>query len=272
MKKNKLNFFCLIEARLNSKRLPGKVLKKIYHNFNALDYVISNILSAGIDKDYIILNTTKKKIDIKIQTYVKKKYKIKIFKGDERNVFNRVYSCCKKFEIKSFARFTSDNILLDPILIRSAIDYFNKKKIDYLSTRSMDHTDSWKEKSDYNEGSSIEILKASLLKKVAKNVTKLNYEYPTWNIFSNPSKFKLTKFKLISKYKGYNLKKIRTTLDTKKDFNFLKNLCKSNNLIPGNNNLIFLLKNYKKNPNKLYNYNNKKKIAYKIIQKRSKKS
>ena len=195
-------------GKIKLKKTSWKSFKKIYHNFNALDYVISNILSAGIDKDYIILNTTKKKTDIKIQTYVKKKYKIKTFKGDEKNVFNRVYSCCEKYKIKSFARFTADNILLDPILIHSAIDYFNSKKLDYLSTRSMDHTDKWKEKSDYNEGNSIEILKASLLEKVAKNVTKLNYEYPTWNIFSKPSKFKLTKFKLITKYKGYNLKKL----------------------------------------------------------------
>ena len=125
-------------------------------------------------------------------------------------------------------------------------------------------------KSDYNEGNSIEILKASLLEKVAKNVTKLNYEYPTWNIFSKPSKFKLTKFKLITKYKGYNLKKIRTTLDTKKDLNYLKNLCKINNLIPGNNNFLFLLNNYKKtSENSIILI--KKKIAYKIIQIRSKK-
>ena len=41
MKKNRL--FFIIEARVTSKRLPGKVLKKIFRDYLSIDYVIKNI-------------------------------------------------------------------------------------------------------------------------------------------------------------------------------------------------------------------------------------
>ena len=84
MKKN--NIFFLIEARISSTRLPGKVLKKVYKNHCVIDYVIKNILKAGISKENIILAIPKNKKNNKISSYVKKKYFIKIFKGSEEKL------------------------------------------------------------------------------------------------------------------------------------------------------------------------------------------
>ena len=71
MKKN--NIFFLIEARISSTRLPGKVLKKVYKNHCVIDYVIKNILKAGISKENIILAIPKNKKKIKFNTMLKKK-------------------------------------------------------------------------------------------------------------------------------------------------------------------------------------------------------
>ena len=267
MKKNKL--FFIIETRITSKRLPGKVLKKIFKNYLALDYVIKNILRAGIKKDKIIIATPKNNKNKKIWDFVKKKYKIKIFKGPEENVFKRVIECCKKYQIKYFARITSDNIMLDPIFIKAAIQQFKTYKADYISSNTIEHSPNWIGRSEYNEGTSIEILKSNLLEKIKNAISKKNYEYPTWLIFSKPKKFNLQKMKLIKKYRGYKIKKFRTTLDTFEDLEFLRTVSKKLNLLPGNNNFLKLIKKSKiVHPFLKINKKVEKKLAYKVIKKR----
>ena len=44
MKKKKLNIYCIIEARMTSNRLKGKVLKKLDKKNYLIDYVINNLL------------------------------------------------------------------------------------------------------------------------------------------------------------------------------------------------------------------------------------
>ena len=269
MKKNRL--FFIIEARLTSKRLPGKVLKKIFRDYLSIDYVIKNIINAGINRENIILATPTSNKNTKLWSHVEKKYKIKIFKGPEENVFKRVFDCCKKYNIKSFARITSDNIMLDPILIKKVVKQFKEKNIEYFASNTLEHSNNWKENSDYNEGSSIEILKADLLEKITHLVNKNNYEYPTWLIFSKPEKFKLKKIKLIKEYRKFNIKKYRTTLDTPNDLKFLRAVSKKLHLVPGQNNLLKILKNQKKID--LYtkiNKNIKKKLAFQIVGKKKK--
>jgi spore coat polysaccharide biosynthesis protein SpsF (cytidylyltransferase family) len=128
----------------------------------------------------------------------------------------------------------------------------------------------FKSKTDYNEGTSIEILKSNLLKKVKDLVNKANYEYPTWFIFSQPKKFKLKKFKLIKNYYGYQIKRFRTTLDTFVDLQFLRLVSKKLKLIPGENNLLRIIKSKKIDIYSKVNQKSEVKIAYRVIQQRNK--
>lgn len=270
MKKN--NIFFLIEARISSTRLPGKVLKKIYKNYCTIDYVIKNILKSGISKENIILAIPKNNKNNKISSYVKKKYFIKIFKGPEENVFKRIYECCRKYNIKNFVRITADNIFVDPIFLKKFIKFFKSSNADYIASHTMAHSPSWNLKSDYNDGTSVEILKFKLLEKVKKLVNKTNYEYPTWHIFSQPKKFKLKKFKLIKEYQRFNIKRFRTTLDTKADLDFLRTVSRKLRLIPGQNNLLKIIKNNKMDKYSKINEKSGKKLAYRVIRQKKKKN
>lgn len=274
MRSNKYNIFCIVEARTGSTRLPNKVLKNLSSKDKVIDFVIQNLISSKIDKKKIILALPKNKKNNELQRYIKIKFNLNIFRGNEKNVYKRVFDCCKKYKIKNFLRITADNVFLDPILINQAIKFYNKNRLKYLSTRTMEHTDKWIDTSDYNEGSSIEIINFENYKKVKKLVCRKDYEYPTWHLFSNPKFFKLSKFSLINEYKKAiskkNLKKIRSTLDTKEDYNFLLKIVNELNLKPGKNNLLKILKNFKKVEKYLsINKNINKKIAYKIISKRN---
>ncbi len=277
MKSNKFNIYCIVEARTSSTRLPNKVSKNLSSKHKVIDFVVQNLINSKIEKKKIILALPKNKKNNELQKYIKRKFNLKVFRGNEKNVYKRVFDCCKKYKIKNFLRITADNVFLDPILINQAIKFYYKKNLKYLSTRTMEHTNKWTETSDYNEGSSIEIINFENYKKVKNLVSRNDCEYPTWHLFSNPKFFKLSKFILINRYKKIiskkNLKKIRSTLDTKEDYNFLLKIVNELNLKPGKNNFLKIVKNFKKIKKYLkINKNINKKIAYKIVRKKNQSS
>ena len=84
----------IIEARMSSKRLPGKVMLKIQNKY-ILDILINRVKKSNkINK--IIVATSKNVKDDKIINFCKKK-RINFFRGSENNVAKRVYDCVKKY-------------------------------------------------------------------------------------------------------------------------------------------------------------------------------
>ena len=67
-----MQFAIIIQARLGSKRLPGKVLKN-FKGYNLLSVLISRLQKSKIIKN-IIIATTKNDKDTKIVNFCKKKF------------------------------------------------------------------------------------------------------------------------------------------------------------------------------------------------------
>ena len=61
-----------LQARVNSKRFPKKVLKEIYKKKNSLEIIIDKISKIGYKNDLVVL-TSNKKSDNLIKTFCKKK-------------------------------------------------------------------------------------------------------------------------------------------------------------------------------------------------------
>ena len=72
------NIGIIIYARMSSKRLPGKVLKKIYNNQSTFDIIIDKIKKIGL-KSNIVVATSNKKSDKKIVKFCQK-HKVKYFR------------------------------------------------------------------------------------------------------------------------------------------------------------------------------------------------
>ena len=87
----------IIQARFNSTRLPGKVLKKI-GKYTILEILIKRLRKIKT-KYEIIVATSKDKSDNKISDFLKKK-KIKVFRGSNKNVLDRFFECAKKIDLK----------------------------------------------------------------------------------------------------------------------------------------------------------------------------
>ena len=200
---------CIIQARSDSKRLPGKILYKI-NNITILEILINRLRKLRIKK--LIVATTKKKIDDKIEK-ISLKNKISIFRGDEKNVLKRYYYCAKKNKIKTIIRITSDCPLIDIKYVRKLLRFFLKNKYDYVSNIN----------NFLPDGMSCEIFNyKSLEKSFFEAKKKFDKEHVTPYIWKNPQIFKIFNLKIKKKPKI----RARLTLDYIEDFNLIEIIVK----------------------------------------------
>lgn len=206
MKKN-INFLAVIQARLGSSRLPGKVLKKI-NNKTILEFLIDRLkLSKKINK--IVIATTCNTRDKKILQILKQK-KIDFYTGSEKNVLQRYYRCAKKFRAKNIIRITSDCPLLDYRIVDKVISKFEESKVDYASNSL---------KLTYPDGMDFEVFNFKTLEKTylnAKSKHDLEHVCP---YMRRSKKFKLLN---ISYKKNYSF--LRLTVDHQDDLTLCNKL------------------------------------------------
>ena len=205
IEKKKLKIFII--CRINSKRLPRKITKKIL-NLSLLEILITR-LSKKFGNQNIVICTSGKKNDF--YKKIIKKYNVKIFYGDEKNIFKRLLDASKKFKVKNFVRVTGDNPLTDTDILTKMILIFIKKKLDYIYTNGL------------FPGLRSEVFSVKSLKKCyAISEDPSSSEYLTY-FFLRKSLFNIFcyKKKVLKKEKYLSI-----TIDTKQDFENIKKLIK----------------------------------------------
>ena len=150
---------CIMQARVGSSRLPGKVLKDICgktvleHDINRLK-LVPNI-------DEIVIATTVQKQDDKIVDEANR-LGVKYFRGSEEDVLSRYYFAAKENNADIVIRVTSDCPCLDYNIINDMVNIFIEKnhKIDYMNN-TLDRT--------YPRGYDVEIFSYNVLENAFKN-------------------------------------------------------------------------------------------------------
>jgi len=240
----KKNIHCIVQARLGSTRLPGKIFLTGC-NKPLIDHLIERLkFSKKISK--IIIATPKTSAHNFFSSHFDKK-KDNIFFGSEKNVLKRYYQCAQKFKSNIIIRVTSDCPLVDYKIIDEMLEYFDNNDCDYLSNVHPRF---------YPDGLDIEIFKFSALKKTYLNANFFfEKEHVTPYIYNNPKIFKILNYKPIKKYKNLN-KTYRLTLDYLEDYiliaTIFKKFYKKNKRFTFDKILKFL-----KNNNKISNINKK---------------
>ena len=123
------NISCIIQARINSSRLPAKIM--LHANGKPLLENLHQRLSQSKKINQIIVATSNNKLDDLIYNFCKKK-KYKCFRGSENDVLSRYYNCAKKFKSQIIVRITADCPLIDKNIIDDMISEFLKRDLDYL--------------------------------------------------------------------------------------------------------------------------------------------
>ena len=225
-----MKIYSIITARTSSSRFPGKILKNINKENKSIDILIKRAKKIGYP---IILATTKNKKDNKLCAYIKKNYKIKIFRGSEKNKILRWKNCFKKFNIDKACMIDGDDICFDFDLYKKAIKTNCKNSIIFYPKNII-------------TGCFLYTLDNKNLSKITIND---NDEYdsemvePIFNIFK--VKKKILKIKSL-----YKKKKIRLTFDYNEDYKLFSIIFNKFKVTENTLNIISFL-NKKKNISKI---------------------
>ena len=120
----------IVQARIGSTRLRGKVLKKIKGK-ETIILLLDRLSKAKKISDIVVAIPNTKENDNLFKLLNKHKYTV--FRGSEKNVLKRYYDCAKKHGIFNILRITGDCPLIDPKLIDKIGEIYNSKKFDYVS-------------------------------------------------------------------------------------------------------------------------------------------
>lgn len=199
----------IIQARMGSTRLPGKILKDLMGK-TILQHVIERLQQAKNIDEIIIATTTLAQDDVVVDEALK--CGVKYFRGSEKDVLARYYGAAKENNIDIVVRITSDCPLIDPLVTDGIIDFFKQDgTYDIVTNAGSDLT-----KRTYPRGLDTEVFSFRALEKDYRQADKeYQREHVTPYIYENSSK--------IYYYKNaVDYSMFRWTLDTEEDFDLIK--------------------------------------------------
>lgn len=119
----------IIQARMNSTRLPGKVLRPIlgrpmlWHVVNRAKYV------AGIER--VVVATSDQAGDEPIRSFCEAN-QIECFAGSESDVLDRFYRAACEFKGDPIIRITADCPFVDPVLVGRLLEIYRRGSYDHV--------------------------------------------------------------------------------------------------------------------------------------------
>jgi len=120
----------IIQARMGSSRLPGKVLLPLAET-TVLGFMIARVKMAKKIDEIVIATTEEPHDDALCQEA--QKLGVSIFRGSEQDVLQRVHDAAKHSDADVIVRLTADCPLMDGRLIDTAIETFLASSFDYFS-------------------------------------------------------------------------------------------------------------------------------------------
>lgn len=206
----------ILQARISSKRLPGKVLKPILGEPMLKRQIERVKYTSFIDKIVVATSTDKSDEPIEEMCHYTD---VECYRGNLGDVLDRFYQTAKKFQPEHVVRLTGDCPLFDPEIAEKVIKFHLDNNFDYTSN-TLEPT--------FPDGLDIEIFKFSVLEKAWKEAELASQrEHVTPYIYQNPQIFKLGSFK-----NNTDLSKLRWTVDEQLDYELI---CKIyENLYPFN--------------------------------------
>ncbi|OPX84999.1 MAG: 3-deoxy-manno-octulosonate cytidylyltransferase [Pelotomaculum sp. PtaB.Bin104] len=223
----------IIQARLGSTRLPGKVLLPLAGK-TVLECLLERLQSKKNDAD-IIIATTASASDDKIVNFCQENG-FSYFRGSEQDVLARYYGAALQYGISVVVRITSDCPLLDVDLLDEMLDEFRLfSEVDYYSNCL---------KRTYPRGFDIEIFTFDSLRTAYENaIMPYEREHVTPYIWQNKKGY----FKIKDKIGVEDYSHLRLTLDTREDYELINAIYEKNfNIIPTTN-YSFIRKLYETN-------------------------
>ena len=198
----------IIQARMGSTRLPGKVLKDL-GGATVLARVVNRTRRARLLDKVVVATSTAAGDDVIVNEC--RRLGVACFRGSEQDVLDRYYQCSRQFSAEAVVRITSDCPLIDPELIDAHVERLKSHwaEVDFV-TNMMRET--------FPLGLAVEAMPVDVLTRMHRmsqtgdlreHVTTLAYVQPQW-------------FRIDHVTNAENLSHMRWTVDTPADLEFVR--------------------------------------------------
>lgn len=197
---------CIIQARMGSTRLPGKVLADI-GGMSMLARVVRRVRRATLLDDIVIATT----IDPTDEAIVDEcqRLSVAVIRGSVEDVLDRYYQVAQTYHADAIVRITSDCPLIEPELIDQVITSFQETQADYASNCI---------ERRYPRGLDVEVMRLTALKYAWEHSESFYQRaHVTPFIYQNSHLFRIVSVTGDEDYSSY-----RWTVDTPEDLAFVR--------------------------------------------------
>lgn len=206
----------IIQARMSSTRLPGKVMLPLGDCFD-LEHVIHRVKNAT-QIDEVVVATSMKQAD-DIIAWCTNRTDATVFRGDEANVLDRMYRAATAVDAAEIVRITADCPLVDPAVIDRVVTRRREVSADY-SANILKRT--------FPRGLDVEAFSAESFDEVQAHATEpAHLEHVTQYYRDNPEVFDLvnvTSDEVFDEDWLRNRTDLRLTLDEADDYKLVYGL------------------------------------------------
>jgi spore coat polysaccharide biosynthesis protein SpsF len=197
----------ILQARMSSSRLPGKVLKRI-NGRPMIEWQISRIQKSNVER--LILATSNDGADDELANTVRD-LGISVFRGSLKDVHSRFKAILQEETPDYFLRLTGDCPIVMPNLINEMIFEFESGHFDYFSNINPP---------TFPDGLDIEIISCQSFLEFSKlDLNEDEREHVTLGMRQRPGDFKIGNF-----VNNRDLSKMRWTVDYEEDFLFVSDI------------------------------------------------
>jgi spore coat polysaccharide biosynthesis protein SpsF len=172
----------IIQARLRSSRLPGKILKPLGHQ-SLIEWVVARTSRAQLVDLFVIATTTEATDDPLVDYCQQRGWPV--YRGPEHDVLTRYFAAADEFAANLIVRITSDCPFIDPAEIDRVVSVIrNDPSVDYSCNFFPNRT--------FPRGLDTECFTREALRRVDLMGLPLDSrEHVTLGIYQNPDHFKI---------------------------------------------------------------------------------
>jgi spore coat polysaccharide biosynthesis protein SpsF len=201
----------ILQARVSSTRLPGKVLKPIL-GISMLQHQIQRVQKSR-KIDQLVIATSDHKSDDAIEKLCDN-IEIQCVRGSPDDVLDRFYQAATPFNPRHIVRLTGDCPLADAEVIDDIIEFYFQGNFDYASN-TVEPT--------FPDGLDVEICSFQVLKQAFEQAKLPSQrEHVTPFIYKQPGLYKIGNYKQEKDFSHF-----RWTVDEPEDFDFVNRVYKS---------------------------------------------
>jgi len=201
----------IIQARMTSTRLPGKVMLEVLGK-PLLGYLVERLADAARIDRIVVATTTNPEDDIVAE--FSRKAGLDLFRGSEHNVLERYTRAATVYQADHILRITADCPLIDPVLVDALVDFYFKGEFDYALNC---------EPPTLPDGLDAEVFSFAVLQQTHENATlPSEREHVTPYMRKHPEIFSIGRWR-----NAQDWSHLRWTVDEPEDFHLVSRVIKA---------------------------------------------